>query len=115
MIAMLEVELNSDFVDNYFLNVVCLCIPVLWYVIVLSCIYISVCNVACVIYSYNWCSERKPRNKMEIIMEQSHDVRVKEEMVPNCHERSSHETLIIIFDSNDVEMMPIWMEENTLL
>ena len=52
---------------------------------------------------------------MEIIMERSHDVFIKEEMVPNCHDHSSHENLIIIFDSNDVEMMPIWMEDNTLL
>ena len=31
-------------------------------------------------------------------------------MVPNCHERSSRENLIIIFEDNDVEMLPIWME-----
>ena len=40
-------------------------------------------------------------------MEHSHDVFIKEEMVPNCHERSNRENLIIIFVSNDVEMMPI--------
>ena len=36
-------------------------------------------------------------DKMEIIMEHSHDVFIKEEMVPNCHDHSSHENLIIIF------------------